>query len=101
MTTRRPPRDRSSIVIVRVETPVTGTENVSRGCADRSTFRAPLWGLAFSTDGGVGVGVGPAPGVGVGVPSGVGDGAGTPAPPAARSRAGPTCRRPYPESAFR
>src|SRR5512146_2886695 len=92
MTTRRPPRDRSSMAIVRVEMPVTGIENVSRGCVDRSTFRAPLWGFADATDGGVcvgvatgvgvgvgladgsGVGVGVAPGVGVGLAAGVGVG---------------------------
>src|SRR5512146_17166 len=76
MTTRRPPRDRSSMVIVRVEMPVTGTENVSRGCADRSTFRAPLRGFADATDGGVGVGVATGVGEGVGLADGSGVGVG-------------------------
>src|SRR5512140_3508569 len=64
------PRDRSIMVIVRVEMPAVGTENVNRGRAERRTFRVPLRGDVDSTDGTTGRTLG------AGVATGVGDGAG-------------------------
>lgn len=121
------PRDRSFIRIVRVDTPTTGTEKVSRGWMDRTTERAPLRGddavtagtisSGFGTgpitgsDVGVGVGAGLALGSAVGVGDGLGDGVGVAdgvgdmvpggVTPAATSRAAPTWRRPNPESGLR
>ena len=110
-------------MIVRVDTPIIGTEKVIRGRAERLTEREPLCGddavmegmtridsgtgSRFGSGVGLGAGVGVALGSGVGVAAadapGVGVGVGVPtgAGPAMRSTAAPTWRRPKPDAGLR